>query len=71
MRNARCNKQMRFVHYQGLKPSLHHKEDNTRSSLVEAILQWILPSCIAPCSVDLIVFFFEQGVVLDFDDDGG
>jgi len=71
MRNAKCNKQMRFVHSQEPKPSLHHREDNKRPSPAAAILQWKLPFCIALCSVDLIGCFVEQGAVLDFDDDGG
>jgi len=71
MRKAKCNKQMKFVHYQGPKSSLHHRVDNKRPSSVAAILHWTLPFCIALCSVDLFGSVVEQGVVLDFDDDGG
>jgi len=53
------------------KQLLHSEEDNKRTASVATILQWELPFCIAPSSVDLFGWAVENGLVLDFDIDGG
>ena len=65
------NKEMKIVHYNSSKPTLHCLVDNKRPASVAAILQWTLPFCIALCSVDLFGLVVEHGLALHFDDDGG
>ena len=58
---------MQKVQYELEKPRLFHKEDNKRSALVAAILHFLLPFCIALCSVDLFGSVIEHALALDFD----
>ena len=70
MHKAEHYKEIQKVQYELEKPGIFHKEYNKRSVLVAAILHWLLPFCIALCSVDLFGSVVEHALALDFDVDG-
>lgn len=62
-----------------MKMALHERERLAMLHMVECkrltqiatTMHWKPPSCIVLCSVDFLHSVVEQGLVLDFHDDGG
>ena len=62
---------MKMARYERAHWAILQMVDSKRLTRIATILHWTLPSCIAPCSVDLFGSVVEQGFLLDVDDDGG